>query len=424
MSEELSAENRARIVILGAGHGGVELCASLRQGGHQGEIVLLSDEPDLPYQRPPLSKEYLKRPDMLLALRPEAFFRDNRIDLRCGLRAQSLDRVAKELSLSDGTRLHYDQLVFATGARNIMPPIEGLAEQSPLQLRSLADARNVAELLPQLRSLVVIGAGFIGLEAAALLREFGCEIDVIDIAPRVMARAVTPETSHWFEVFHRQRGVRLHLNSGIQSVQRHGAGVEVTLSDGRQLRADGILLAAGVRANDDLAQAAGLECRNGIVMDATLGTTDPAIFALGDVALFPQGQGHIRLESVQNAVDQARYLAQRLLSSGSHGPYDALPWFWSNQAEARLQIAGVSAGIAPAALHVVRRQISDQKFAHYVFTDDILVTVETLNMPADHMLARKLLTRQSRPSRGMLEAYGFDLKAVLADQALQSDAAE
>lgn len=418
----------AHIVIVGAGHAAIELCASLRQQGHAGMITLFSDDDALPYQRPPLSKEYLKRPDMLLALRPEAFYHDNRIDLRRGVTVTKIDRAARQVCLADGTQLGYDALVLATGASNVMPPVTGLAQSAPLALRSLADAMQMAEELPKAASFVIIGAGFIGLEAAALLSDMGRKVDVIDLAPRVMARAISPAMSEWFGRYHTERGVGLHLSQRVAQVARDEQGVTVTLGCGRVLTADALILAAGVRANDDLAQAAGLACNNGIVVGPDLSTADPLIFALGDVACFPSARGPIRLECVQNAVDQARYLAARLAgqakAGGGDNGYNALPWFWSNQSQARLQIAGATIGVPAEELsfHVLRP--AQDKLICLLFHDQHLVAVETVNAPADHMVARKLLSQPIPLNHALIAAHGFDLRAVLAHLAAQSDAAE
>lgn len=409
----ISSPVDGRVVIVGSGHAGVELCAALRQRGFSGTIDVLGDDPALPYQRPPLSKEYMKRPEVMLALRPEQFYRDNAIQIRTGSRVVAIERAARQIRLQDGETLAYDHLVLATGARNFTPPIPGLETPHCLELRTLADAVRMSSRLPRLKRLAVIGGGFIGLEAAGLLAAMSREVEVVDIAPRLMQRAVSPATSDWFARFHREAGVKLHLECGVQRIDSRDDGVTLHLSSGETIDADAVLLAAGVCANDDLAAEAGLEVAGGIVVDARLATSDPSISAIGDCARFPLAgrSGEIRLESVQNAVDQARYLAGRLM--GVDGVYAALPWFWSNQGDARLQIAGLvlPAGDEPVTT-VLRGDPAGSKLSIFVYEGQRLLAVETINQSVDHMLARKILGRGDTIAPGQAGDPGFDLKSL------------
>ncbi|MFT4011825.1 MAG: FAD-dependent oxidoreductase [Paracoccus sp. (in: a-proteobacteria)] len=414
MSEKLNEQDR--VVVIGSGHAGVELCAALRQRGYAGQIDILGEDPAQPYQRPPLSKDYMKRPDAPQALRSEQFYRDNNVGLRTGVRVSAIRREDRKVELDGGEQLSYDHLVIATGARNIRPPIPGLDTPHLLELRTLQDAARMAAMLPRLNRLAVIGAGFVGLEAAGFFADLGRMVEVVDLAPRVMQRAVSPETSAWFEGFHRANGVRLHLSDSVARIETEGEAVRLHLASGGQIEADAVLLAAGVAANDDLARAAGLNVADGVLVDSFLRTSDPAISAIGDCARFPPaggGAATVRLESVQNAADQARCLAGRL--TGDESPYAALPWFWSVQGSARLQIAGLAlppaAGQAPLTA-VLRGDGAGGKLSAFVYDGDRLVAVETVNQAGDHMLARKLLGLGRPVAKEQAADSGFDLKTL------------
>ncbi|MDF2234073.1 FAD-dependent oxidoreductase [Albimonas sp. CAU 1670] len=382
------------VVILGGGQGGFQAAASLRQEGYAGPVRLVSDEPGLPYQRPPLSKAYLKDGDAArLALRPEAFFAASAIELVHD-RATALLRETREVALASGAVLAYDHLILAPGARNARPPLPGLDAPGVLGLRTLADAQALRAALPATvedgARAVVIGGGFIGLEFAAVARAFGCAVTVVEAAPRLMARAVSPETSARFRGKHESLGVDLALGVPVAEVLTDAAGraCGVGLADGREIPAGLVLLAAGVRPNVELAQAAGLEVADGIAADAQLLTSDPAISALGDACSFPDPRtgARVRLESVQAATDHARAVARRL--AGRPEPYAALPWFWSDQADWKLQIAGLPPrGESAADVHDLPRG----GFAVRRWEGDALVCVETVNAPAEHMAARRLL---------------------------------
>jgi 3-phenylpropionate/trans-cinnamate dioxygenase ferredoxin reductase subunit len=399
------------IVIVGSGHAGVELAASLRHRGFDGSITIVGDEPDLPYQRPPLSKEFLKTSDDPgLPLKGEAFFPANNIALRLGVRAERLDRPNRRLELSDGTRLSYDHLALATGARNRIPPIPGLDRQTVLELRTLKDARALNERLAALRHATIIGGGFIGLEVAGLLRARGIDVDLVEATSVLMGRVLSSPMSAYFRSFHEQLGTNLHFETLVQSVHHGSSDIEVRLSDSQVLRTDAILVAAGIVPNAELAAEAGLSVDNGIVVDDRLVTGDPAISAMGDCAAYPNVYigGMARLESVQNAVDQARCIADRL--TGEDRPYDGLPWFWSNQGSARLQIAGLSNGHDDV---VLRGDPDSDKFSMFLYRGDRLIAVESINSAADHMLARRLLAAQVSVPKAMAADLATNLKDLL-----------
>lgn len=408
------SNDNSGVVVIGSSHAGVELCSALRQRGFTGSLDLVGSDPALPYQRPPLSKDYIKHPGTPQALKAAGFYEANGIALRTGIEAVAIDRDARQVVLADGTELPYGHLVLATGARNRRLPVPGLESPRLLELRTLADADRIAKLLPDLERLAIIGAGFIGLEAAGLLAQMGKAVDVIDIAPRVMQRAVSPAISVWFERFHRASGVRLHLSESVSQIESQASSVILHLTSGARIEADAVLLAAGVVANDDLARTAGLDVADGIVVDAFLQTSDPHISAIGDCARFPSldGARTVRLESVQNAVDQARCLAARL--TGSDARYDALPWFWSVQGEVRLQIAGLALpGAEGVALtQVVRGDPAGEKLSVFVYSGARLLAVESINHAGDHMFARKILGRGGTLSPGQAEDTTIELKTL------------
>lgn len=389
----------ARVVIVGAGQGGLQAAMSLRQDGHQGPITLIGGEPGLPYQRPPLSKAYLKSGEAdKLVLRPADFFAKKGITLRDGTWVEAIDRTARTVH-AEGEALPYDRLILATGTRNLVPPIAGVSRA--LGLRTLEDARRLRARLTAPCRIAVIGGGFIGLEFAAVARSLGHEVHVAEAAPRLMARVLSPDMSDRFRRMHEGIGTALHLGRGVTEVTDEG----IVLSDGQVIAADLVLLAAGVRPNTDLADRAGLAIDNGVRVDATLRTSDPDIFALGDCAAFPDPRTGrtIRLESVQAATDHARAIA-RTITAGTDAPYEAVPWFWSDQADWKLQIAGLASPEDDSVAvddHTVLR-----------FADDRLSAVETINNAKVHMKARKLLAGTTPPARDMLAAGDYDLTSV------------
>lgn len=399
------------ILIAGAGQAGYQTAASLRQEGYDGGIVLIGDEPGLPYQRPPLSKAYLqgKLTSAALRFRQSEWYAQQRIE-HLEARIEGIDRAQQALRLGDGTRLPYDHLVLALGARNRVPPVPGMALEGVLGLRTLADADALAARLAQARRVVVVGAGFIGLEFAAAAVARGVEVDVLEIGTRPMARALSPTMSAAFDAAHRGWGVRLHYGQGLHSVLgAEGRATGVSTTGGQEIEADFVVCAIGVLPNVELAAQAGLAVDNGVRVNALLQTDDPAISAIGDLVSFPSpwAAQPIRLESVQNAVEQARAVAARLAGKPA-APYAALPWFWSDQGELKLQIAGLSAGFDTC---IVTGDAAARQFSVLCFHAGRLIAVESCNRPADHMAARKLLARHTELDLAQAAAAGFELKA-------------
>ena len=400
------------VVIAGAGHAGFQLAASLRQHGFGERVCLLNDEAHLPYQRPPLSKAYLKgegKPDSLM-FRPDKFYRDQNIELIAD-RAVSIDRAARRLVLASGSSLEYGHLVLATGARNRLLDIPNANLADVRYLRSLDESEALRQRIAPGQKVVVVGAGFIGLEFAATARAKGLEVDVIELGTRVMARAVTAEISEFFQSKHTAAGIRIHL--GVQATSFEGNGTSVTgvsLSDGRHLPADLVVVGVGVLPNVELAAEAGLPVAAGIIVNEQLLTSDSDISAIGDCALFESQRfgGSLRLEAVQNATDHARCVAARL--TGDAKVYDGLPWFWSDQGPDKLQMVGLTTGYDRVVVRVDRGQGA---FSSFCYKSGQLVGIESVNRAGDHMFGRRLLAANGSITPEQAADTSFDLKAAL-----------
>ncbi len=402
------------IVIAGAGQAGYQAAASLRQGGFEGQITLVGDEPGLPYQRPPLSKAYLQGKVQAAQLRfRQGDYYDTQRITRVHAKVTSIQRDIKSLTLQGiDAPLHYDHLVLALGSRNRVPQLPGIELAGVHGLRSLEDADALAPLLETGKRVVVVGAGFIGLEFAAVAVAKGLTVHVLELADRPMARAISKPMSNLFASAHRAMGVNLHFGQSLARISGEGgraAGVECV--SGLKLDADFVVYGIGVVPNAELAADAGLAVANGVRVDALLQTTDAAISAIGDVACFasPHAAQPIRLESVQNAVDQARAVAARLTAKPA--PYTALPWFWTDQGEMKLQIAGLSEGFDAT---VLLGDVAANQLSVLCYRQGQLIAVESANRVADHMAARKILMRARRPSMDEAAAPGFDMKTFEA----------
>jgi len=401
-----------RVVIVGAGEGGAEVAACLRKGGYDGPVTIVGEEPQLPYQRPPLSKAYLKGtggPDSLM-FRPDKFYRDQNIDLIAD-HALMIDRNARKLSLASGARLEYGHLVLATGARNRLLDIPNANLDSVRYLRTLDESEVLRHRITQGQRVVVIGAGFIGLEFAATARGKGLEVDVIELATRVMARAVTVEISEYFQSQHTAAGIRVHLGVQVTGIESDGGKVTgVSLSDGRHIAADLVVVGVGVLPNVELAAEAGLPVAAGIIVDEHLLTSDPHISAVGDCALYasPRFGASLRLESVQNATDHARCVAARL--TGDAKAYDGLPWFWSDQGPDKLQMVGLTTGYDRV---VMRGDRGQGAFSAFCYKARQLVGIESVNRAGDHMFGRRLLAANRSIEPEQAADAGFDLKSAL-----------
>jgi len=401
------------VLIAGAGHAGFQVAVSLRQAKYAGRIALINDEKHLPYQRPPLSKAYLKSggdPNSLM-FRPEKFFQDQAIELISD-RMVSIDRDGRKLLLASGTAIDYGHLVLATGARNRMLDVPNASLPDVLYLRTLDESEVLRQRMPDKKHVVVIGAGFIGLEFAATARGKGLEVDVVELAPRVMARAVTPEISSYFHDRHTAAGIRMHYGVRATEIEADGDRVTgVALSNGQTLPCDLVVVGVGVIPNVEIAAAAGLPTAAGIIVNQQLLTSDPNISAIGDCALFESVRfgETLRVESVQNATDQARCVAARL--TGDAKPYDGYPWFWSDQGDDKLQIVGLTAGFDQV---VIRGSVAERSFSAFCYKAGKLIGIESVNRAADHVFGRKILPLDKSVTPEQAADLSFDLKKAIA----------
>jgi 3-phenylpropionate/trans-cinnamate dioxygenase ferredoxin reductase subunit len=405
------------MVIIGAGQAGVQVSESLRAGGYAGAITLLGDEPHPPYHRPPLSKAWLagELDAAQLTMRaPEALARKN-ITLRTGVKVSAIDTASRTVALSDGCMLAYDGLALALGAAPRTLAVPGADADGVLALRTLNDASAIISRLERCAErgmpVVVIGGGFIGLEVAATARKRGLAVTVLEAAPRLLGRVLAPLLSDWYAKLHTDHGVDLVFNAQISSIDSMGGHVTaVTTADGRRFPSGLVIVGIGVTANDSLARAAGIECDRGIVVDACARTSVPGIVAAGDCTArrMPDGTS-LRLESVQNATEQGRSAAAALL--GQDRPFVATPWFWSDQYDKKLQMAGLSTGSEQWA---VRGTLAAGTFSVCHFRGGQLIAVDSVNASKDHLLARKLLDAGVSPTPAQAADSTFDLEDLLA----------
>ena len=378
------------MVIIGAGHAGGAMAAALRQSGYADPITLIGEEPVAPYQRPPLSKAWLKgeaqQADLLL--RPDSFYAEKSIGLRTGIRVASIDRAGRTVRLADGESVPYEHLVIATGSRLRKLDVPGIDTSGVLELRTLADAERIrAALRPGIR-LAIVGGGYIGLEVAASARSLGTEVVVIERESRLLARVASPELSAFFERCHRDHGVAIELGASVSGFEsRDGQVCAVRLADGRSLPCEVAVVGIGAQAQDGLAAQAGLSCRDGIVVDELCRTSDPSIHAIGDCTQrpLPRYGASMRLESVPNALEQARQAAADVC--GKPAVKSDVPWFWSDQYDVRLQIVGLPRDVASK---VVRGDPSAGKFCVlHLDADGVLQALEAVNSPGEFAAARQ-----------------------------------
>ncbi|MDN8613522.1 NAD(P)/FAD-dependent oxidoreductase [Variovorax ginsengisoli] len=403
------------LVIVGASYAGVQLAASARELGFEERIVIVGDEVHAPYQRPPLSKGLLTGKTSVdnLALRGPDFFAQNAIDLMLGRRATALDPGARSVRLDDGAVLDYGWLALATGARCRPFALPGSTLEGVLDLRTLDDALRIADAAGRTERACVIGGGFIGLEVASALRARGAEVTVVEAQPHLLARAFPQLMSSYVENAHRRRGVALLTGRGVRAL--HGAQgrvAAVELDDGTRIDCDLVVLGIGVLPNAELAQQAGIAVDNGIVVDMLGRTSAPRVLAAGDVAsmALPPAPGvpaRMRLESIQSANDGARALASLVV--GREAPCTAVPWFWSDQFDLKLQMTGLA---APGDEVVLRGDMASDRFSVFYLRQGTLVAAHSVNKPAEHMQSRKLIGARARLGADQLADPSFDLKTV------------
>jgi 3-phenylpropionate/trans-cinnamate dioxygenase ferredoxin reductase subunit len=376
------------IVIIGAGQAGAQAVATLRSEGFTGALTMIGDEAYPPYQRPPLSKAYLMGTFARerLFLKPESFYADAKCELLLNVSATAIDRTAKSVALSDGRRLSYDKLLLATGTRVRKIAIPGAELPGIHYLRDIADVDGLQKVFTPGKRLAIVGGGYIGLEVAAVAAKRGIQVTVFEAMERVMARAVSKPVSDFYEAEHRKAGVELLLRTGVEAFE--GAGrLESIRAGARSHAADIALVGIGVVPNDLIAQEAGLACKDGIIVDRNAMTDDPAIFAAGDCTRHYGREGvEIRLECVQNAIDQAKHAALAML--GRPQTYSEVPWFWSDQYDLKLQIAGLA---RPSDSIVLRGDPASRKFAVFHLRDGAVAAVEAVNAAPEYLVGRKLI---------------------------------
>jgi 3-phenylpropionate/trans-cinnamate dioxygenase ferredoxin reductase subunit len=377
-----------QIVIIGAGQAGVQTVESLRREGFAGAITMIGDEAFPPYQRPPLSKAYLlgSFARERLFLKSDAFYREAGCELILNVRATAIDREARTVALSDGRSLSYDKLMLATGTRVRKLACPGADLPGVHYLRDIADVDGLQDVFQAGKRLAVVGGGYIGLEVAAVGAKRGLDVTVFETADRLMARAVSPPVSDFYAEEHRRAGVKLNLNTSVEAFEGHGK-IEAIRAGDEQYDADLVLVGIGVIPNDMLARESGLACQDGIVVDRNAMTSDPAIFAAGDCTRHHGREGiEIRLECVQNAIDQAKHAALAMV--GRPKTYSEVPWFWSDQYDLKLQIAGLA---RPTDRIVLRGDPASRKFAVFHLRDGVIAAVEAVNAAPEYMIGKKLI---------------------------------
>lgn len=402
-----------KVVIIGAGQAGFQVAASLRQAGFEGAVTIVGDEDNIPYQRPPLSKAYLKgsADETSVQLRPDGFYTDNRIELIKGTKVERIDRDAKIVVTSSGKKLAYDKLAITTGTRPRPLDLPGAELAGVHALRSFLHAAGLRDDIQKHQNVVIIGGGFIGLEVAACAVGLGKTVTVLEYAPRLMGRAVSTVSSDFFKTYHESIGVRVITDARIERIEGTEQAQAVLLQDGEKIACDLILVGVGALPNVELAESAGLDCDNGILVDEFAVTSDPNIVSAGDCTNHPNpfANGRFRLESVQNAIDQAKVAATSILGSAS--AYNAAPWFWSDQGDIKLQIVGLPLGTDDL---VVRGSTQEKKFSVFHYREGKLIAVESINSAGDHMVARKLITTGISPSPARISDTNVELKSLLA----------
>ncbi|KCZ93290.1 NAD(P)/FAD-dependent oxidoreductase [Hyphomonas johnsonii] len=403
-----------RIVIIGGGQAGAQALQSLRQGGYAGALTLVGDEAALPYQRPPLSKAYMKGEftEERLYFRPESWYQDQNIDVILSTRATAIDRANCKVTLAHGGQLDYDALIIATGSRPRTLPAKGADLKGVHDLRDLSDVERIRPNMISGNRMVIVGAGYIGLEAAAVARQMGLDVTVLEMAPRVLARVTSPVMSEFFEHEHRAQGV--HILTGARLDHLDGADGQLAaavLADGTRIEADIALVGIGILPNEELAKDAGIACNNGILVDRDARTSDPRIFAAGDCASRPlvhYGRSG-RLESVHNAIEQGKLAAAAIL--GKPRPTEDCPWFWSDQYDLKLQIAGLSQDYDEL---VVRGDPADRKFAVFYLRAGTLIAVDAINSPAEFVASKKLIMSGAKLAPDALSDTSTPMKDIAA----------
>lgn len=384
------------MVIIGAGHAAGQAAASLRQEKYEGPITIIGDEPHIPYQRPPLSKQYLSGEQAIerVYLRPEKFYDDKDVTLKLGVSATEIDREAKQVVLDSGETVPYDKLIIATGSRPRILNIEGSDLKGIHYLRTIADVDAIRNEMAAGKNLVIVGGGYIGLEVASVGIEKGLNVHVLEMESRILQRVTTPEMSEYYHNLHSGRGVNIHTDTMVSGFAG-SEQVEQVLCGDASFDADLVIVGIGIIPNIELAQAAGLECDNGIVVDDHCRTSDPEIYAAGDCTNHPNPllDRRLRLESVPNAMEQARVCVSNML--GGDKVYAAMPWFWSDQYELKLQMVGFS---ADGDEHVLRGNMEENQFAVFYLNNGKVAAADAVNNPKEFMVCKQLVGKAVDPA--------------------------
>ena len=400
----------AGVVIIGAGHAAGQAAASLRQAKYEGDITIIGDEAHIPYQRPPLSKAYLKGDHGAdkVYLRAESFYTDRNIAIKLNTSASGIDTQSKTVALSTGETLDYDHLLISTGSRPRKLSIEGSDLPGIHYLRTMDDVDGLHDGMQPDANLVIVGGGYIGLEVAAVGRELGLNVRVLEMEERILQRVTTREMSAYYHQLHEGRGVKIHTSTGVTGFAGDGKVEEVICGDQR-FPADIVIVGIGIIPNTELAEASGIHCDDGIVVDDHCRTSDPHVYAAGDCTNHPNPllDRRLRLESVPNAMDQARVSTANML--GDDKTYAAIPWFWSDQYELKLQMVGFS---ADGDTQVLRGDMASNAFAVFYLKDGKVVAADAVNSPKEFMLCKQLVGKNADPE--VLADPESDLKALLA----------
>ena len=400
------------IVVIGSGQAAIQTVMSLKRNEFTGSIKVIGEEDHLPYQRPPLSKDFLLeeyKPERV-SLKKKEFYEENGVDLILGKRAESIDTILKEITLSDENRIRYDQLIIATGSRVRKLNVPGSDKKGIYYLRDLDDANALKQRLKKNKKMVIVGAGYIGLEVASVAASLGVEVTVIEMANRVMNRTVDPMISSYYQKLHESHGVKIHLDNGLKAFEGDDSVNAVLCSDGLILEADLVVIGAGVLPNQEIAIEAGLECNNGIMVNEFGETSTAHVYACGDCTNHPNKglNTRLRLESVHNAMEQSKTVANTIM--GNKEPYDQVPWFWSDQYDHKLQLVGISGDHDEV---VMRGLESEQKFLLFYLKNSELIAVNAINSSKEFLICRKLVANKVKISSDVIKDQSVNLNDLL-----------
>ena len=400
------------LLIIGAGQSAIQCISTLKKEGYSGSITLVGEEEHLPYQRPPLSKGFLE--DSIskerLYFKKLEFFTENKVQLYLGLSAEKLEIDNQKVYLSDNSELEFDKLVFATGSRVRYLDFPGSELKSIFYLRDLDDAEAIKKDLETSENLVIIGAGYIGLEAAAIAAKKNKIVTIIEMADRVMNRTVDPQISEYYLNLHKSYGVKFHFNTSLETINKVSDSLEVVCSDGTEVKADSVLIGAGVVPNIELAEEAGIYCDNGIIVDEFGQTNFKNIYACGDCTNHPNKilNKNLRLESVHNAMEQAKTVASSVMNNPME--YSQVPWFWSDQYDHKLQIVGLS---GDHDLVTMRGNTNDAKFMLFYTKDEELIAVDAINNPKEFLISRKLVANKVKIKPNVISDLNTNLNDLI-----------